>query len=479
MLYLIISYLILFAWLAWKKIDWALLLIIAFLPGYLIRFSVFNLPLTLLESMIIIVFVFWLIKFLNKNSFKRLWLEIKKIFFNYNRWILLFLLVSALGIIISPNTREALGIWKAYFIEPAVFALVFIQVFQKDKLKKTWGKVSGALAFSGVLVAGPAIVQKFTGWGITNPFWADEATRRVVSWYGFPNAIGLFLGPIIVWLSGYLVFQVFEFFKENKNKNKNKKSLLMILVLALIIPLLVLAVIFAKSEGALIGILAGVWFFLIFYPNKKLRLSVVIFTIVALCVFSAWPLSGNYVKNKMLLRDRSGQIRTEQWQETWQMLTNSPMNFVFGSGLSGYQEKVEPFHQKGIWLKDYNDPDWLRKVLYNPEYQKKFWQPTEIYQYPHNVILNFWTEIGLLGLITVFALLVIFIKNYFSLKNRENKIKYLILVAVVGQILVHGLVDVPYFKNDLSVFCWLVLAMSILVLKKEDRFIPKIKSKLN
>ena len=34
-------------------------------------------------------------------------------------------------------------------------------------------------------------------------------------------------------------------------------------------------------------------------------------------------------------------------------------------------------------------------------------------------------------------------------------------------ILVHGLVDVPYFKNDLSVSWWILFGLSIVLLKNK------------
>ena len=39
-----------------------------------------------------------------------------------------------------------------------------------------------------------------------------------------------------------------------------------------------------------------------------------------------------------MLKDISGEIRKQQWRETWQILNASPKNFIFGAGLSGYQD---------------------------------------------------------------------------------------------------------------------------------------------
>ena len=40
-----------------------------------------------------------------------------------------------------------------------------------------------------------------------------------------------------------------------------------------------------------------------------------------------------------------------------------------------------------------------------------------------------------------------------------------LLMATMVALLVHGLVDVPYFKNDLSVLFWLIVG-SLIILEK-------------
>ena len=48
--------------LAGRRLEWAVMFLIAALPSYLIRFKIFSIPFTLLEIMILIVFVAWFIK---------------------------------------------------------------------------------------------------------------------------------------------------------------------------------------------------------------------------------------------------------------------------------------------------------------------------------------------------------------------------------------------------------------------------------
>jgi len=72
---------------------------------------------------------------------------------------------------------------------------------------------------------------------------------------------------------------------------------------------------------------------------------------------------------------------------------------ITGAGLANYQATVEPYHTQGIFIKDFSDPDAQRKLVFNEAYRMAHWQPLEIYLYPHNLVLNFWSELGLAGLL--------------------------------------------------------------------------------
>ena len=124
----------LFASLACKNIFWGIYLVCALLPSYLIRFSIFGLPSTLLEGMVVILFVIWLIK--EKINFNPLiWLKNLKQIKNQNLKnnplpkslrlpIILLLTAATISVFAAPDLRASAGIWKAYFIEPLMFLLI-------------------------------------------------------------------------------------------------------------------------------------------------------------------------------------------------------------------------------------------------------------------------------------------------------------------------------------------------------------------
>lgn len=428
---LLILFFFAYACLAWRNLLWAIAALLALLPTYLIRFSLGPMPMTALEAMILILFTVWVIKL----KFKKEKLNSPLKILEKQKWVWLifaWLTFAIISFLISPDLRAAAGIFKAYFFEPIIFLLVFLSVI---KTKKDVEIIFYALGISALYISAFAIYQKFTGFAIPNPTWQAAETRRVTSFYGFPNAIGLYLAPIIVFYVGWLIskFQVSNF-RFQKILIINFKPLIFQLF---VIILSVAAVIFARSEGAYVGILAGLFFLGLMI--KKLRWPTVALAIIFVMVVALVPQFKNYAVEQLTFQNDSGKVRIIMWRETWQMLRD---RLFSGAGLAGYQETFAPYH----------------KAKY-----------IEIYLYPHNLFFNFWSELGLGGLIVFLLIIIKFLKDNIKKYFTTNSTLFITLSATMITIFVHGLVDAPYFKNDLAVFFWFLIGLSLLELKK----IPK------
>ena len=112
-----------------------------------------------------------------------------------------------------------------------------------------------------------------------------------------------------------------------------------------------------------------------------------------------------------------------------ELLKDHPM---LGAGLSGYPTALKPYHQR---------------------------TDLEIFQYPHNIFLNIWVEMGLLGLIGFIFLIVTVLRTTIISMHSQAKACGYIVIFVLIQMFLHGLVDVPYFKNDLAILTWTLLAI--------------------
>ena len=411
---LIRLFIIIFALIVWQRFELGLFLLFFLLPAYLIRFKFFGFPATLLEMMIFVIILIYIVGAKNDIAIKTKLLDIKsKIKQNQSLFIaiFIFLAATAISIFISINTKSALGEWKAFYIEPI---LIFLILITSIKSKKQTNNLIFALVLGGFITGLLAVYQKFTGWYVPWEFWENENSYRVTGWYGFPNAIGLFLAPIIP-LALYLI--------------KQKDNVWQCIISIISIPLGILAIYFAKSTGGLIGVVAGIGLLMII--SKKTRWPTIIFGAIFLIGLFLSP--ENPIKQELLLQNRSGQLRVAMWGETIEFLSDHP---IFGAGLASYKTLIYP----------YRIDKWI-----------------EVFHHPHNIFLTMWVNIGLFGLIGFIWILVWFYRTGIMHFKKNTLTKYLLATMLV--IITTGLVDSPYIKNDLSILFWLLPALMIVNLQ--------------
>jgi O-antigen ligase len=505
MLLLILIFSILFTGLTWYRPVLALQLTLFALPAYLIRFKI-GIPLTLLELMILINFGIWLIRNfaqVSQGLKSRLTTKGQVINYPFAVEMILVVLVGLFGAGVAHFSSGAMGVWKAYFFEPVLLLLVTYNIIGRLEidLSEKYKKLITPLIWSALVVSLVAIYQNITGNLIDNTLWQASATRRVVSVFGYPNAVGLYLETIIIYCVGLMVlifnnqFSIFSKFSIRQLPRKSFENFkignslkienwnLIIYIIAFVLALL--SILFAKSNGAALGLIAGFAVFGLLY-SKRSRL---IFCSLALLFFFL-VLSINTTRTKALeyltLRDFSGQVRLIGWSESWSMLKDGRL--LTGAGLDNFQTVVASYHVPGFYYNINHDPDFHRKlVIFEQKYRDKFWQPLEIYKYPHNIILNFWSELGLLGLLTFIWLVGRFYYlgfRYLKQESQESRVKSqestrIILITsltAMTTIIVHGLVDVPFFKNDLAIIFWLpIVIVGLHQLEQKSRDLKVLK----
>jgi len=415
---LLILLLVAFLYFSYHKPLWGLASIIILLPSYLWRISLFGLPTTFLELMVITLFIVWLAKdkIYTKINFS---LRVK----SENRLepvirilLILWLLASLVTLAVNP-TYAALGLWRAYWLEPMLFFLVFVYSVNTRKDLTIIFRATAILVLWLFILS---VHQYFTGWNLPIEYdWPN--IKRVTAVFYYPNALSLLVTPLAALSLGLLAI------------TKNIKKDFWYLV-AFVFGLC--TVFLAVSEGALVAIGVCLFFWLIL--NKKIRkfgIPLVAISLLLTILFLPLTKYANSFKQQLFypqlnLQATSLEIRSSQWQETWSMLKD---NFMFGSGINGYQEKMLAYHQN----------EWL-----------------EIYLYPHNIFLNFWVEMGLLGLIIFLAMMFYITAVLRKLFIGKSNLAWPLTMMWLTW-LIHGLVDVPYFKNDLSILFFLFLGITL------------------
>ena len=80
---------------------------------------------------------------------------------------------------------------------------------------------------------------------------------------------------------------------------------------------------------------------------------------------------------------------------------------------------------------------------------------TSAMPHSHNILLAFWLNMGLMGLVAFVWLCWKALPWLLEQDKKERRIAALMLVVILA----HGMFDVPYFKNDLSFQFWLLMAI--------------------
>lgn len=400
-LFIAILYFVLFSYLAVKNFKAAVGFLILVLPSYFIRFNIGPLPTSVLEITFGSIFFVWIWKYSRID-----WAEIKN-FYQERKFFCLsvvaFFIFSILGIFTSNHHIQALGIWRAYFLEPILFFLILIS---RRKYINSY-ELIWFLSLSTISISVLAIMQKLTGQFYSPTLEVSELNGRVTSFFTTPNAIGLYVAPIIP----LMIYGL----KDEKRKN----IYLLVILLALV------GLFLSFSQGAWVALVVSAVLGLYLSGQRKL-------TGIFLLLFFLTVIFFNPLRENLLFKSQSGHNRLVLWDYTWDFLTKSPKNFVLGAGIKEWFERVQ---------KPVNDFKKIEPLIS-----------------PHNIFLNFWSEIGLFGALLFVFIYIIGVKEAVK-KYCNNKIFGIILICALVIFLIHGMVDAPYFKNDLSFLWWVIAAI--------------------
>ncbi len=401
---------------AWKWFSRALGFLIVALPAYLVRLKIGPFPSTLLEVLFGLLFVVWLIRFAKDDS--RVISETIKKKPYFFAALGIFFVASLLGVAVSDMVLLSFGQWRAYFLEPMV--LFFILIGRSKKLETRdylW-----PILFSTLSISVYAIVQKFTGYGIATPEWTAAATRRVTAFYTSPNAVALYLAPLVPLAAAFAL----KLYKENK------KSAAGVAIGSGLVSLMAIA--FTFSQGAYIALGLGFVVGIGLLGYKKSAVALVVLGSIAAGAIIFFP-------NSLPIHYKSAGNRVVLWSYSKEFLTASPQNFALGAGVRQFFRKIQKPHY---------DVKKMERLIY-----------------PHNIFLNFWTETGLLGMLSFTAIYVYLLVCAYRYYRHRDKLLGAGLFVMLVVLFIHGLIDVPYFKNDLAMLFWVLAAFIFTIEAKQ------------
>lgn len=460
------------------KKDWAIVLLPTFFPTYLIRSSFLGVPFTLVEVIIYACFLGVILPNLYRVINPLKWWDAlfssitdfvnpKRSLLHSYKWLLLaiglFVFAGLLSLIITKSEivmingetifygmKTALGILKGWIFAPILMFIMFLVCL--DDNEKVVSLVD-IYTVSAVFLGLWGVFELLSGIYIT-------PDSRVSGPFENANYLSLYIGPALLYVIirlAHVMFPLAEMEKHSfwKLPMKRKKmplekpeTFLLMVALLVLMPVLVAT----RSYGAMIGIAVALLFYFLLVAREFRKQSgkmgfpwKFVLGLVSICgVFGLVVYQSDTTKwnNVFAFEDRnSSSVRVEVYQISAGLIAE---NWFTGIGMGQfpvyYQLEAERFlgHQPYEW-----------NMLH-----------------PHNIWVATWLNMGLLGLIAFIWMIVLAVRrtwssfDKFAYKEIENgsKIKVIGLIMLV-EILVHGMLDTPFYKNDLALVFWVVMAL--------------------
>ena len=415
-------------------------IVLATVPLYSARVVLFGIPSTWLELAIyVLACVFFITHFLRrdlKKTARELRLCVKK-----SRLLIpiaVFFIGIIIGVFVAEDKRSALGIFKGWVFDPFLFFLLFIYAI----------KTKRELFQSIVAVSiGPLIVSLYGFWEIANKaFLSDPA--RLDSIFVSANHFTLYTVPLAVLMLGAIVYVFFI----PKEKWRKYFTWYESAVLSCALAATVAAVYLSNSYGGWITLLGAGFVLWLFLPRSKLKYAILgIGLAVALPIFGmAYKKTGfRHVDEFWKGKNDSVSARIIIWDGAFALIKQNP---ILGVGLGQFQEAYVGY------VEGLEEAPIERDV-----------------PFPHSLYLTLWLEATLVGLIGFILMMIVFYwrglsvflgkkkSNFNFLEREKGRFLLALPLSAMSAILIHGLVDTTYFKNDLSFVFWFIAGLELAI----------------
>lgn len=320
-------------------------------------------------------------------------------------------------------------------LEPVLYYFLLTEVIGS---RRSLLRVADFFIAGAAFVAVIGILQVVQGSGTL----VVEGVSRVSSLYEHPNNLGIYLGRVVPFAACLAIFLPWGWRK--------------LVYVAITLPL-ALTLLLTYSRGAWVGAAIGIAVALVvgfrYRPGRTtvaisrrawaIAASVgVLLVVLGALSYPYWP---DRVKSL-----GSGVLRLNIWQSSLNMAADHP---VLGVGLDQFLNQYRSI---------YVAPE-LKDNPATPEVEGE-----EFTSHPHNIVLDWWLNLGIMGL---FALVWLIWKYFRVAVNRVKSFAdeagadpvgraiSLGLLALMVDLLVHGLIDNSYFLMDLALIFWLSCAM--------------------
>jgi O-antigen ligase len=337
------------------------------------------------------------------------------------------------------NTLQiAQGVWKGWIVMPLIF-FYMLWLIPKDSAWKE--RSSLALCLSAGVLSGFALYQMVTGDFLT-------ADGRASGPFESANYLALYVGPVFVLATLHGVR-----FWSGKSRSKAVGWLAMALMVGV-------ALWGTQSYAAFMAVAAGFSFYVLTSGYFSLRVKMIGVLGVLLIGFLMFLTQWNTLKFQQFLDFEgrtSSSIRLEVYTVAITLLKEHPLA---GIGLGQFPIQ---YRLNAVRILEHFPYEWVMI-------------------HPHNLYIAWWLNVGVFGFVAMGwwvglffgphekavpqrfnrlrRWIPTFVQKWFASQVHADPYVFL-LRAVMVTILVHGLFDMPFFKNDLAYLWWWVVAVGL------------------
>lgn len=401
------------------------------MPAYIFRFKLLGIPTNVFEIAVLLTFIALLLygyiaRGKTKNHIFPRWRD-DLLFRAFLIFCILFVLSSILGVVNAGFSQDSLGIFKSYVLTPLLLSLSIYWQLKSERVDSVVKYLLIGLYASVLVVSAIALLQRI-GLVSTIFYQVGDASFqqylgdhfRAFSIFESPNYLAMFIVPTSLIACGII--------NNPKVKTQNLKLWKGSFYLSLILPLL--ALIFSQSRAGLIAALGSLAIITVIYlygklNNKKQKIALVLTFIILASLFIVLVF-------KFAMRPEADALRFQIYHFSWLMVRE---NWLTGIGAGNFQDYLKSMPIAGTSISDS-----LSYAIH-----------------PHNLYLALWLNFGLLGLLSFSAISV----WVFSFLLKSKNLSSLFILGAFCAILIHGIFDTTYFKNDLAVMYWLITSIAV------------------